>query len=30
MIFQAFDADGTPDDYDYNALPWELAILKNF
>jgi len=29
LLFQAFDASNTPDDYDYNELPWELAIMKN-
>jgi hypothetical protein len=29
LLFQAFDADGIGDDYDYNDLPWELAVMKN-
>ena len=29
LLSQAFDASNTPDDYDYNELPWELAIMKN-
>lgn len=30
LLFQAFDAAGIPDSYDYNELPWELAIMKNY
>lgn len=30
ILFQAFDADETPDDYDYNLLPWELAVMRNY
>jgi len=30
MIFQAFDGSNTPDNYVYNALPWELAVMRNF
>ncbi len=30
LIFQAFDADGMDADYDYNDLPWELAIMRNY
>jgi hypothetical protein len=29
MIFQAFDASSTPDDYDYHKLPWEIYIMRN-
>ena len=29
MMFQAFDAADTPDDYDYDDLPWELSIMTN-
>ena len=30
LLFQAFDANGIEDDYDYNNLPWELAVMKNY
>ncbi len=30
LLFQAFDAAGIGSDYDYNDLPWELAIMKNY
>lgn len=30
ILFQAFDADGTPDAYDYNMLPWELIVMQNY
>ena len=29
ILIQSFDSSGTPDDYDYNELPWELAIINN-
>ena len=29
ILFQAFDANGTPDTYDYNMLPWELNVMQN-
>ncbi len=29
MLFQSFDSSDTPDTYDYNELPWEMAIMKN-
>lgn len=29
LIFQAFDADSTGTDYDYNLLPWTLLLMKN-
>ena len=29
ILFQAFDAGGTPDTYDYNMLPWELNVMRN-
>ena len=29
MLFQGFNASETPDDYDYNFLPWELALAHN-
>ena len=30
LLFQAFDAKRIGDDYDYNDLPWELAVMKNY
>ena len=30
LLFQAFDASHTPDSYDYNELPWELSIMRNY
>jgi endo-1,4-beta-xylanase len=30
ILFQAFDASSIADDYDYNELPWELAIMRNY
>jgi len=30
LLFQAFDATGMGPDYDYNDLPWELAIMRNY
>jgi len=30
LLFQAFDAEGMGTDYDYNFLPWELAVMKNY
>lgn len=30
LLFQGFDAKGTPDSYVYDDLPWELALMKNF
>jgi hypothetical protein len=29
IIFQAFDADGMADDFNYDDLPWELAVMEN-
>jgi len=30
VLFQAFDASNVPDTYDYNNLPWELSLMKNY
>jgi glycosyl hydrolase family 62 len=30
ILFQAFDADSVPDTYDYNLLPWELSVMRNY
>lgn len=30
MVFQSFDGSNVPDNYTYNALPWELLVMKNF
>ncbi|MEN8139217.1 MAG: non-reducing end alpha-L-arabinofuranosidase family hydrolase [Bacteroidota bacterium] len=30
MLIQSFDAEKVPDNYDYNDLPYELAIMKNY
>jgi endo-1,4-beta-xylanase len=30
MLFQSFDASATPDDYNYNELPWELSVMRNY
>jgi len=30
ILFQAFDAETTGPDYDYNYLPWKLLLMKNF
>jgi len=30
LLFQAFDADTIGSDYDYNYLPWELMLMKNY
>ncbi len=30
VMFQAFDAADTPDTYDYDNLPWELLIMRNY
>ena len=30
LIFQAFDASETPDNFVYDDLPWELAVMRNF
>lgn len=30
MIFQAFDASDTPEDYDYDMLPWQLWRAQNY
>ena len=30
LLFQAFDASGIGPDYDYNDLPWELAVMRNY
>ena len=29
ILFQAFDPSDVPDDYDYDLLPWELAVMTN-
>ncbi|NLS92843.1 MAG: hypothetical protein GXX96_11875 [Planctomycetaceae bacterium] len=30
LLFQGFDAKQTPDTFNYDDLPWELALMKNF
>ena len=30
LLFQAFDAEPIGADYNYDNLPWELAIMKNY
>jgi endo-1,4-beta-xylanase len=30
MIFQGFNGSEVPGNYNYNALPWELVVMKNF
>lgn len=30
LLFQAFDAENMGSDYDYNFLPWELMVMKNY
>jgi len=30
LLFQAFDAADTLDSYDYDALPWELLLMRNY
>lgn len=30
LLFQAFDATNTPDDFVYDDLPWEMALMKNY
>ncbi|RKX45692.1 MAG: hypothetical protein DRP64_04320 [Verrucomicrobia bacterium] len=30
MIFQSFNGAAWPDNYHYNELPWELAIMRNY
>lgn len=30
VLYQAFDADDTPADYDYDELPWELSVMRNY
>ena len=30
MVFQAFDASNTPDDFDYDLLPWALWLGRNY
>jgi hypothetical protein len=30
LLFQAFDADTIESDYDYNYLPWQLMLMKNY
>ncbi len=30
MLFQTFDGSIFPDTYNYNELPWELLLMKNF
>jgi endo-1,4-beta-xylanase len=29
LLFQAFDADTTGPEYDYNYLPWKLILMRN-
>lgn len=29
ILFQSFDGSNTPDGYNYNELPWELAVMRN-
>lgn len=30
LLFQAFDADAVGPEYDYNYLPWELVLMRNY
>jgi len=30
MVFQSFDGSHVPNGYDYNELPWELAVMRNY
>ena len=30
MLFQSFDGSVIPHCYNYNELPWELALMKNY
>ena len=30
MVFQSFDGSHIPNGYDYNELPWELAVMRNY
>ena len=30
LLFQAFDAESIGEDYRYDDLPWELAVMKNY
>jgi hypothetical protein len=30
LFFQGFDAKRTPDDFIYDDLPWELALMRNY
>lgn len=30
IVFQSFDGSRFPDTYRYDALPWELAIMRNY
>ncbi len=30
LVFQAFDADGIGDNFVYDDLPWELAVMRNY
>jgi len=30
MVFQAFDASGIPDTFDYDLLPWSLWLARNY
>ena len=30
LLFQAFDAEPIDSDYDYNYLPWQLMLMKNY
>ena len=30
LLFQAFDADNIGSDFNYDFLPWELAVMRNY
>ncbi len=30
LLFQAFDAESIDSNYDYNYLPWQLMLMKNY
>lgn len=30
LLYQSFDSSNIPDKHDYNELPWELALMKNY
>jgi hypothetical protein len=30
LVFQAFDAEFTGDDFNYDDLPWEIAVMRNY